>query len=96
MYGTSASTPVVGAILTMVNDARLVHGKKPIGFINPAIYSSMFTGAFKDITEGNNPGCGTSGFNATEGWDPVTGLGTPQFPLLSALWLALPDRKSVV
>lgn len=90
VYGTSASTPVVGAILTMVNDARLAHGKKPIGFINPVIYSSMFTGAFKDITEGNNPGCGTSGFNATEGWDPVTGLGTPQFPLLSALWLALP------
>ncbi|KAI6136974.1 peptidase S8/S53 domain-containing protein [Pisolithus sp. B1] len=90
VYGTSASTPVVGALLTMVNDVRIAHGKKPIGFINPAIYSSMFAGAFKDITEGNNPGCGTNGFNATEGWHPVTGFGTPQFPLLSALWLALP------
>lgn len=90
VYGTSASTPVIGALLTMVNDARLANGKKPVGFINPAIYSSKFAGAFKDITEGNNPGCGTNGFNATEGWDPVTGLGTPQFPLLLARWLELP------
>lgn len=90
VYGTSASTPVVGALLTMVNDARLADGKNPIGFINPVIYSSVFASALKDITEGNNPGCGTNGFNATVGWDPVTGLGTPQFPLLLALWLALP------
>lgn len=37
VYGTSASTPVVGAILTLINDARLFAGKKPIGFINPAV-----------------------------------------------------------
>jgi hypothetical protein len=37
VYGTSASTPVVGAILTLVNDARLAEGKKPIGFINPTV-----------------------------------------------------------
>jgi len=24
-----------------------------------------------DITSGSNPGCGTDGFNATVGWDPV-------------------------
>lgn len=27
----------------------------------------------KDITNGTNPGCGTKGFSAVEGWDPVTG-----------------------
>lgn len=37
VFGTSASSPVVGAILTLVNDARLAVGKKPIGFINPTV-----------------------------------------------------------
>jgi tripeptidyl-peptidase I len=31
--------------------------------------------AFNDITVGSNPGCGTQGFPAAKGWDPVTGLG---------------------
>ncbi|KAF8134388.1 peptidase S8/S53 domain-containing protein [Boletus edulis] len=90
VYGTSCSTPVSGAIFTMINDARLAVGKSTIGFINPTIYSSVFAGAFNDITRGDNPGCGTNGYNATPGWDPVTGLGTPNFPKLLAAWLALP------
>ncbi|KIJ65932.1 hypothetical protein HYDPIDRAFT_187022 [Hydnomerulius pinastri MD-312] len=90
VFGTSASSPVVGAILTMINDARLAQGKSTIGFINPTIYSAEFASAFNDITNGTNPGCGTNGFNTTAGWDPVTGLGTPNFPKLLAQWLALP------
>jgi len=90
VFGTSCSSPVSGAIFTMINDARLALGKGPIGFINPTIYSPEFACTFNDITEGSNPGCNTSGFNATKGWDPVTGLGTPDFPSLLRLWLALP------
>ncbi|KIJ66050.1 hypothetical protein HYDPIDRAFT_87640 [Hydnomerulius pinastri MD-312] len=90
VYGTSASAPVVGAILTMINDARITALKKPIGFINPLIYASNFTDGFNDITNGTNQGCGTLGYNATEGWDPVTGLGTPNFPKLLAKWLLMP------
>ncbi|KAH7883306.1 peptidase S8/S53 domain-containing protein [Phlebopus sp. FC_14] len=90
VYGTSASSPVVGAMLTMINDARIAANKKPIGFINPAIYSTNFTGLFNDITNGTNQGCGTDGFNATKGWDPVTGLGTLNFPKLLAKWLTMP------
>ena len=41
MYGTSASSPVVGAILTMVNDVRIARGKSPIGFINPAVSPTL-------------------------------------------------------
>ncbi|KAJ7098373.1 peptidase S8/S53 domain-containing protein [Mycena epipterygia] len=89
VFGTSASAPVVGAILTMINDARLARGKSPIGFINPTIYSPAFEGAFNDITKGTNQGCGTSGFEAAEGFDPVTGLGTPNFPRLLDLWMLL-------
>ncbi|KAJ6501263.1 subtilisin-like protein [Mycena vulgaris] len=89
VFGTSASSPVVGAILTMINDARLAYGKSPIGFINPTIYSPAFQGAFNDITTGTNPGCGTPGFSAAKGYDPVTGLGTPNFQKLLELWLLL-------
>jgi tripeptidyl-peptidase-1 len=47
VYGTSASSPVVGAILTMINDARIAKGKAPIGFINPAVcLHSHVTGKF--------------------------------------------------
>ncbi|KAI0648913.1 subtilisin-like protein [Trametes meyenii] len=89
VYGTSASSPVTAAILSAVNDARLAIGKKPIGFINPTIYSGLFKYAFNDIVSGSNPGCGTEGFAAQPGWDPVTGVGTPNFPLLLAAWLLL-------
>ncbi|KIJ32810.1 hypothetical protein M422DRAFT_265293 [Sphaerobolus stellatus SS14] len=90
VFGTSCSSPVVGSLITGINDARLAIGKKPVGFINPAIYSPAFRIAFNDITTGGNQGCGTPGFTAVSGWDPVTGVGTPNFERLLALWLLLP------
>lgn len=36
------------------------------------IYSTLFQEAFNDIRSGNNPGCGTEGFTAASGWDPLT------------------------
>ena len=54
------------------------------------IYASNFTDGFNDITNGTNPGCGTPGYSTSVGWDPVTGLGTPNFPKLLAKWLSLP------
>lgn len=44
---------------------------------------------FHDITTGNNPGCNTNGFSASEGWDPVTGLGTPNYPALLDVFMNL-------
>ncbi|EPT03314.1 hypothetical protein FOMPIDRAFT_1158787 [Fomitopsis schrenkii] len=89
VYGTSASTPVIAAFLSAINDARIAAGKSTIGFINPTIYSSSFQAAFNDITDGSNPGCDTEGFNAEPGWDPVTGVGTPNVAMLRELWLQL-------
>lgn len=89
VFGTSASTPVIGAILTMVNDVRLLANQPPIGFVNPSLYAGQFL--MNDITEGGNQGCGTDGFNATTGWDPVTGLGTPNFLGLLGLFLPSPQ-----
>ncbi|KAH9924577.1 subtilisin-like protein [Fomitopsis serialis] len=90
VYGTSCASPVSAAILSAINDARIAIGKSPIGFINPTIYTPLFMEAFNDITTGSNPGCGTEGFYAQPGWDPVTGVGTPNFAKLLGLWLALP------
>ncbi|GBE88831.1 Aorsin [Sparassis crispa] len=90
VYGTSCASPVSAAILSAVNDARLALGKGPVGFINPTIYTAHGMAAFNDITNGTNPGCGTDGYHAQPGWDPVTGVGTPNFPKLLELFLSLP------
>ncbi|QLI69459.1 Tripeptidyl-peptidase sed1 [Metarhizium brunneum] len=79
--GTSMSAPIVAAIFTRVNEVRLKAGKKPIGFANPALYKNP--AMFKDVTLGSQSGdaaCNGNGFSAVQGWDPVTGLGTPDFP----------------
>ncbi|KAF9046290.1 subtilisin-like protein [Panaeolus papilionaceus] len=90
VFGTSAAAPVVASMITMVNDARLAIGKGPVGFINPVLYSPILAPVFNDITIGGNQGCGTPGFQAVPGWDPVTGVGTPNFERLLATFLVLP------
>ncbi|KAK7031632.1 subtilisin-like protein [Favolaschia claudopus] len=82
--GTSASSPTVAGIVSLLNDFRISQGKAPLGFLNPLIYSTAKSG-FNDIVSGSNPGCGQTGFTATTGWDPVTGLGTPDFLRLQQL-----------
>ena len=81
--GTSCSTPTFAGIVGLLNDARVFAGKRPLGFLNPLFYAHPEV--FTDIASGSNPGCGTRGFPATKGWDPVTGLGAPNFPALLAL-----------
>ncbi|CZT04252.1 related to tripeptidyl-peptidase 1 precursor [Rhynchosporium graminicola] len=88
VYGTSASAPTFGSIVTLINAARLATGKSSVGFMNPALYAHPIV--LNDITSGGNRGCGTPGFTSVKGWDPVTGLGTPNFPRMLALYLALP------
>ncbi|KAK0444858.1 peptidase S8/S53 domain-containing protein [Armillaria borealis] len=84
--GTSASSPTVAGIFSLLNDYRLANGQSSLGFINPLIYAN--SGGFNDIKSGSNPGCSTKGFTAVTGWDPVTGLGTPDFVKLQGIVLA--------
>jgi len=42
--------------------------------------------AFFDVVEGDNGCCGLPGLKAIPGWDPVTGLGVPNFEVLQELW----------
>lgn len=96
--GTSASAPVFASLLTRINDERLKAGKKAVGFVNPTLYANA--GAFHDITTGHNNeaggDCGRAnnnggqGFSVSSGWDPVTGLGTPNYPALLKVFMALP------
>jgi kumamolisin len=76
--GTSAVAPLWAGLTALLNQQL----GKPVGFINPALYSMpASSGALKDITVGNN-----NGFNAAPGWDPCTGLGRPDgAKLLAAL-----------
>ena len=86
--GTSAASPVVAAIIGLLNDARFQAGKGPLGFLNPWLYTLGLPG-LTDVTGGGNGGCtgisiqsgqpvpGASiipgaGFNCTRGWDPVS------------------------
>ncbi|KAH8985804.1 subtilisin-like protein [Lactarius akahatsu] len=76
--GTSAAAPVVAGVISLLNDWLILRGQPPLGFLNPWLYGGGFA-ALNDITEGSNSGCGMDGFTAVDGWDPVTGLGTPNF-----------------
>ena len=67
--GTSAVAPLWAGLTALLNQKL----GKSIGFVNPVLYGlSSSSGAFKDITGGNN-----NGYNAGPGWDPCTGLGRP-------------------
>lgn len=82
--GTSCSAPVFASIIALLNDYRVANGNSPLGFLNPFLYGKGAAGLV-DVTSGNNPGCQTNGFSATRGWDPVTGMGTPNFGTLKTL-----------
>jgi tripeptidyl-peptidase-1 len=86
--GTSCSSPIFGGLVALLNEQRLAAGKSTLGYLNPLLYKNP--GAFTDITSGSNPGCGTKGFPAAKGWDPVTGLGSPKFDALSKIVAGLP------
>ncbi|KAI5860577.1 tripeptidyl-peptidase [Durotheca rogersii] len=89
LSGTSASSPVFAGVVALLNAARRSQSQPPLGFLNPWLYNN--SAALTDVTEGYGSGCATNAafgngarWNATAGWDPVTGLGTPDFPKLLA------------
>ncbi|KAG0029601.1 hypothetical protein BGZ82_007837 [Podila clonocystis] len=75
--GTSASAPIFASIVALLNDRLISRAGRPLGFLNPLLYANP--NIWNDIKTGSNPSCGTQGFPAQVGWDPVTGLGTPNF-----------------
>jgi subtilase family serine protease len=75
--GTSAGSPQWAALTA---DADQMAGSD-LGNINPQLYSLSSKpgpGPFHDVVKGNNDVAEIgAGYNASPGWDPVTGLGSP-------------------
>jgi hypothetical protein len=87
--GTSASGPIWAAYTAILNQASAEQGIPAVGNLNGALYqiaaSPQYESLVHDIQTGSNVNaCGT-GYSATQGWDAVTGLGTPTCPLISAV-----------
>ncbi|KAL8789318.1 MAG: hypothetical protein Q9213_001241 [Squamulea squamosa] len=96
--GTSAAAPVFASIIALINDARLDKGLKPLGFLNPFLYGGGLSGLKDITLGGSRGCYGVNArtgqeiagasvipyasWNATVGWDPVTGLGVPDFEKL--------------
>ncbi|KAK1833976.1 alkaline serine protease [Podospora conica] len=91
--GTSVAAPVVAGMLARVNDGRLRRGKGTVGFLNGILYSKRGAEFLRDVTSGWNVGClgneTAKVFEAGEGWDAVTGLGTVDF---GGLWRVLVEE----
>eukprot|EP01090_Pellita_catalonica_P018605 TRINITY_DN6064_c0_g2_i1.p1 TRINITY_DN6064_c0_g2~~TRINITY_DN6064_c0_g2_i1.p1 ORF type:complete len:541 (+),score=103.79 TRINITY_DN6064_c0_g2_i1:136-1623(+) len=87
--GTSCAAPTFSAVISLLNDLRFKQGKKSLGFLNQWLYqtAAAHPNAFYDVTVGDNQYgcCGLTGFNCAPGWDPVTGLGTPNYSVLKTL-----------
>ncbi|CZR50339.1 related to Tripeptidyl-peptidase sed3 [Phialocephala subalpina] len=85
LSGTSASSPAFAGVVALLNCDRISNGLPPFGLLNPWLYSKA-SSALTDIVGGKGSGCAAqipgSGFPAVVGWDPVTGLGTPDFKKL--------------
>jgi kumamolisin len=79
--GTSAVAPLWAGLLALVNQSL----GSPVGYLNPLLYGRLAgTGAFRDITSGDNSVGGTTGYAAGAGWDACTGLGSPDGQALLA------------
>ncbi|KAF2159582.1 hypothetical protein M409DRAFT_29901 [Zasmidium cellare ATCC 36951] len=85
---STIAAPIVASVITLINQQRTIAGKGPVGFINPALYNNPWM--LNDITNGSNANCQSDGFKAVQGWDPVTGLGTPNYPKMLKYFMSLP------
>ncbi len=69
--GTSLATPLWAGFAAIIDQ----HAGRALGDLDPSVYSVLrgtnYSTDFHDITSGNN------GYSAGVGWDPVTGVGTP-------------------
>lgn len=79
--GTSLSTPQWAGVIATANAMRVQSGKGVIGAPHATLYGPVATVAgtyaasFADVTSGSNGSCATC--PARVGYDPATGLGTP-------------------
>ncbi len=92
--GTSTATPLWAGFIALVNQQRSSLAFNPIGFFNPPLYliaqnAGLYATDFFDVTSGsNNPNqSDVAHYSSVEGYDLVTGWGSPRIGLLSQLSL---------
>src|SRR5262249_26125482 len=74
--GTSAVAPLWAGLVALINQRLAKLNKNPAGFINAIVYANA--SAFHDIASGTNDIDGTlRKYAAASGWDPASGLGSP-------------------
>jgi kumamolisin len=66
--GTSAVAPLWAGLTALLNQSL----GKPAGFLQPQLYAASVRTSFHDIVQGDN-----GDYRAGPGWDPCTGLGSP-------------------
>ncbi len=88
--GTSAASPLVASLLTLINQARAAAGKGRVGYITAELYQSSTGGnpagpaGCTDVTSGNNNTATDGGYAAGAGYDAASGWGTPNGQQLAA------------
>ena len=85
--GTSAATPLVAALLTLINAERVDAGQPRVGFVTPQLYqppsgepagsAPLGSLACTDVIDGDNVTAHVGGYAAAPGFDAVSGWGTP-------------------
>lgn len=93
--GTSTTTPTIAGLLSLVNSGRIAQGRSTLGFVNPLLYSQA-ANLMKQVPSGGNNKCTTQGFCCREGffvvgttWNPVVGLGVPEFQNLYSIAMSV-------
>ncbi|MDG6934267.1 MAG: S53 family peptidase [Nitrososphaerota archaeon] len=76
--GTSAGSPQWAAVIAIAD--QLHHTS--FGLVAPYLYALVGTNSFHDITVGSNSNEPGTGFLSTTGYDPPTGLGSPDVGVL--------------
>ena len=85
--GTSGAAPLWAALMALADASKAC--STPVGYADPALYRAAggaYAADFNDITTGDNDFTGTNGgrYAATPGYDPASGLGTPNATSLVA------------
>jgi len=94
--GTSAVAPLWAGLLARINQDLVAKDGKPAGFINALLYAIAAKAAFHDVTSGNNDIYNdlNGKFTAAPGWDPCTGVGSPDGTKLLALFSGQPTQAA--
>jgi len=88
--GTSCSSPSLAGLVSLINDQLLNQKLGHVGPLAPILYQAAIDqpDIFNDVGTGDNKCnrayCCEFGYTAAPGWDPASGLGSPNFGNLQA------------